>query len=40
MGALLKTLTTLSYLKHKDGSVISNTTKDEKKKKQERCINL
>lgn len=28
MGALLKTLTTLSYLKHKEGSVVSDTTKN------------
>lgn len=38
MGALQKTLMTLSYLKHKEGTVISDTTK--KMKKQARCVNL
>ena len=37
MGALLKTLTTLSYLKHKEATVISDTTENEK---QGGCIKL
>lgn len=32
MGALRKTLTTLSYLKYKEGTVISDTTKELKNK--------
>lgn len=32
MGALQKALTTLSYLKHKEGTVISDTTKNKKNK--------
>lgn len=37
MGALQITPTTLSYLKHKEGTVIGDITKDEK---QGCCINL
>lgn len=36
MGALQNTLTTLSYLKHKEGTVICDT----KMKKQRGCVNL